>query len=428
MSNYFNIVQLKIIDTLTKAQKNISLSKDIKIIETAFEKDSHNLFLMIVLDIDIEKILPERYLLLDNLFSRNADRLSQENQEKITKWLEPLARIRSDRFITTLDSFADRSLLARSLCEELIPKMSPQIQQYQQAKLLRFVPISEHSPLASFDKKSQLFLVCLYGKQIGISIPAFRKLLEVSKEVKSKKGAYDKVVLKALKYIENEEIPDKYLKIEELTPLLKSNFAKARIVSLKLISQISPNLSEEQLSEICYFLKEEEDQQVAIYLCKLVKYWVNKHHCIPSNVPEAIGTIPSRLIAKSNFDGGVAEVLIPTMTAIAQRNNQILNKQQLQQLVEWTRTLLKAIDIGRGKSRENVIYLILAIQRLDENFLLLLVNDDCIKFAENKWEENLCAVAQAIQHTKRFSLLSKILDLARNHNLSKVEAVALRAK
>ena len=100
----------------------------------------------------------------------------------------------------------------------------------------------------------------------------------------------------------------------------------------------------------------------------------------------------------------------------------------------WTRALLKAIDmIGVENSQSELIDLFSAVDRLDKinkNFLPLVVNEDCPELAERKWERNLSAIAYAINRVEGEGspLLNQILVLARNFSLLEVEKVILEIK
>ena len=426
ISNQFSINESKyrgeiIKISLTSEQGDVYLA-------SRFIKDGdHSGFISnVLLDIPTEQILPQRHCFLDSLIREIAPCLLAESQEEISKWIESLARKDPDRFISTLDALADKSLSARILCMELIPQLRPEQRRYQQARLLRLSPIEQHQPLVEFDKKSQLFLIDLYGKQIQSSALALQKVLQAVKGVKGTKGFYRDVVKKALKYIEYSKIPEGILSIEnDLLPLLNSGIVKARVKSLELISRIQPRPSDEQLSKICCILTKEDNQQVVIRLCNLVKQWVNHRKYVPPNVTQVILDIPSRLSKNNQLDGGVLEVLVPTFTAISQRKNENID---IVQLVDRVRVLLNTIDIGRGESRKNVVSLLLAVDRLDKDFLSSLVDNECPELAEKGWEENLCAVTEAIQCATYSSLLEGILNLSRRYALSKVEGIVLRPK
>jgi hypothetical protein len=413
MANYLKIM---LQNALQDNQGNVY--NGLKTIEAVIEQGGSNDIAKILISLAFEEISPKRYGFLGDLLRNNGIYFTPENQEAIAKWLEPLARIQPDKLIGALDTLADQSPLARQLYVELIPRLAQHRRQHQQARLLRFVAIDQHPALTEFNEKAQLFLVDLYGKHANHSALALQKLLEVAKGTRSKKGVYEQVAKRALEYIEPEKIAEGQLEIEDLLSLLKSRFPKARVKSLEFISQIKPQITEQQLTETCSILRRENDQQVAIRLCKLVKIWVNKNKYVPSRVAEAIVNLPFHLFAKNTFDGGVLEVYIPALTAIIQRNDQSLN---LEVIIECTCTLLKSIDIGRGESRQNAVALLCAVDRLDEKFLPLLVSNNCLQFAQDKWEENLCAVVGAIGRTKKLYLLDSIGDLTNLYSLTKVE-------
>lgn len=325
VSNKLELLKEILKNAFENTQSNIYCN--IQAIETAVQRGGSSSVATILLSTNIEAIPPERYGSLDKLLRNTASYFSLDNQEAIARWLEPVARNSPEKFIPALDALADNSPFARQLYAELIPKLPSKQQAYQQARLLRFCPIEQHPPLTGFDQKSQLFLVALYRQHAKTSTQALQKLLEVVRGIISAKVVYQDVVYQALEDIETLAIGR--LGIKDWLPLLRAEFPKARIKSLEAISQMKQELTDTELTEICSALATEDNQQVVIRLCKLVKLWVNTNKRVPLNVTEAICGIPSRLSQKNTFDGGVAEVLIPTITAIAQSNEQTLIPQQL---------------------------------------------------------------------------------------------------
>lgn len=119
---------------------------------------------------------------------------------------------------------------------------------------------------------------------------------------------------------------------------------------------------------------------------------------MPPNVLEVLAGIPTRLAKQNLFEGGTARALMDALKAIAQSETSTLDTTLAGQVI---RVLLNSINIIQIRNSESeMIDLLSAMNRLDRQFLRVVVQEDCSLLAHKGWVRNISAVMKTIQRVE----------------------------
>jgi hypothetical protein len=382
-----------------------------------------------LLQMSIAPLSPACFNTLASFLRMQGAAFSATAQEAIAQQLQPFAEQHPERLRPVFDTLADASPTARQLFTHMVEELPIEKQIEYQGRLLRFIPIDQHPPMATLDKRSQLFLVKLYREQIDVSPYAFQQLLAAMT------SKYKEVAVSASQDL------DLWLgsqfAVADLLGLLRSRFPGVRVNGLKVIQtrmQREQLLSASELTEICTALAQEDNQAVVCLLCQIVAAWVQCYRQVPPAVAEAIGGAIARLTKKGTLDGGSTRLLLSALKAIAQSlatGNSLNEAQQLavQQLKGWIVRLLTEIDLIRVMNSESeVIDLLCAAHRLDKTLITQLAHQECQVFAQRHWLRNISAILKAIRRIE--SQHSAIFDqiLASDWCSPEIESFVLEVK
>lgn len=382
-----------------------------------------------LLQIPIATLSPACFNTLASFLRMQGAAFAAADQEAIAQQLQPFVAQQPERLRPVFDTLADASPTARQLFTQLVAQLSTEKQLEYQGRLLRFVPIEQHPPIATLDKRSQLFLVKLYRDQIEASPDAVQQLLAAMT------SKYKEVAVSASQDLDTW-LANKFT-VADLVSLLRSRFPGVRVNGLKAIqarTQREQSLSADELTEICIALAQEDNQAIVCLLCQIVATWVQRYRQVPPAVAEAVGSAIARLAERGTLEGGSTRLLLSALKAIAQSlatGNDLSEAQTLiaQQLKGWIICLLTAIDLVRVMNSESeTIELLCATHRLDQTLIPHLVTQECPVFVQRRWPRNITAVIKAVRRIEGQD--STIFDqiLASDWCSSEVESIVLEAK
>jgi hypothetical protein len=347
----------------------------------------------------LERFNPPDFKRVAPLLTRAATTLTPDQQESLAQWLQPYAQSQIEYLHPVLDVLADAVPIARSILEASIHHLPTSKQLQVRNQLLRFQPIQDHPPLSSLDKTSQKFLITVYRRQAATHPLALDRLLELS-QCRAKEIAL-------LASLDLDQVGP--LHPCQLFPLLQSIFPGVRAHALTAIARLSEQdatLTPEALTTLYQHLRHEENQTVVRLLCNLTAQWVRHYHQVPPIALEILIEIPSRLSKQHLFEGGTARAMMDALKAIAQSEDPALDAEVLCQVV---RKLLLAIHIIRVRNSESeMIDLLSAMNRIDQQFLATIIHTDCPALARQGWVRNIFAVVKTVRRVE--GPLSKLLD------------------
>ena len=348
--------------------------------------------------------------------------LTTEQQEQLAQWLAPIATEHIEAIASLLDDLSDTSETARSNLQATYHHL-PEPQRSQiWAALLRFQPIEIHPPITDIDKSAQTFVVNTYRDQAPTSDAALSQLLTIARSHHKK--------IAVIASTDLDRISNGAIKPNDLMPLLSSLFPGVRSNALEALIRLCNHdaaaVSASALTSIGQQLAEDDNSTVVRLLCTLIKTWVRQHAALPDGVLRAIATVPERMTAVQQFDGGTARAFLDALKAIAQAEPEHLDVGLLSKLA---RQFLLSIPFTKVRNGEaEMIDLCCAMNRLEPMFLAIVVQQDVSPLADKNWVSNLAAVIKSIDRTegRTSPLFDQILHNANNRAI--VEPLIIEIK
>ncbi len=352
-----------------------------------------------------EQLEPQYFSTVTSFLRIQGHLFSSEHQEAIAQKLKPFIAQYAERLRPAFDTLADQSMTARELFRQLVSELSPKKQAEYEGRLLRFIPISEHPPLETLDKESQLFLLKLYRTEV--SPKAVEQILQATH------SKYKEVAIAASQ--ELYSLMGDQLSLAFVIGLLRSRFPGVRVNGLTAIAQMTDRgktLQTTELTEIAIALKNEDNQAIVCLWCEIAANWIQTYRQIPPNVADAIGNSLLRLVKKQLLDGGSCRNLLAALKAIAQSVGGE-STVEIPMLKDWVILLLTSIDLIRViNSEPEVIDLLCAIHRLDQTFIVRLVEQECLIFSQRGWWKNIAPILKAVRRIDqvRSPLFDRVLS------------------
>jgi hypothetical protein len=309
--------------------------------------------------------------------------LTIKQQDMLSQWLEKEGDPIIGLALPLLDTLADDSLIARSFLNAVIVRFPDEQKRYQ-ATSLRFLPIEEQPELSTLDKNTQLAFVRSYHKQLSLA-STLRLLQAIHSKFK------DVAKLASLNW-SPERIAQ--LEIEQILPLLNSQFPAVGNRALTWLSQKLSFLSSDDVTTICKKLRYPDDPDTARVLCDLFANWIKAQHRVPDLVLPKIYTIMQSLIDRGKFDGAPAKPMIQALKAIGQSEDTNIEIKILYDCVIRLLTSINLIKIPHSKAE--MIDVLSAMIRISPRDLAQLVETVCPVLVEKKLKLNFSTVIGTI--------------------------------
>ncbi len=331
----------------------------------------------------------QRYSALLN--RKNVCYLSTAEQEAIVCWLQPHIQQHIQTIYLAIDVLADASQTARQLMEQFMSVLPAKAQAAMRIRFLRFQPIEQHPPLTQLEKPAQRMLIQVYRQQATAQQAAFDRLIAIAQ-----------LPMKDIALAASFELEQVYPNLfpEQLLPLLQSDFPGVRANAINsLIALVTqPTFTASNLGAICQILSEEDNQNVARLLCKLVAVWVRHHSQPPVDILDALTPIPARLLSQNLFEGGTARALIDALKAIAQSEPPTVKGKDLAELVQQLLISIHLIQVRNSESE--MIDLLCALNRLHPPSLNQLISQSCPLLARQSWLCNISVLIKTIRQVE----------------------------